>query len=932
MPEVKRSYTWAQLARAFGDVALGSGIVTTTEAWKNPHVRACVMANAKAIAALPMTVYKGTERQKNHWLLELMRRPNPMLRLSEYALKVQTVAIRELFGECFWVLERGGSKDPKGNKGPVKAIWVYHPHAVQEVIARQTGELVAWEFTFEHEKFRLDPLEVIHFAHYDPMKHNPKRPSRGTSPLSSALLAVSSDQAATRYNLDFFTRGTTPGTVFITDGELPESDADRFIDKMRARLSGKGHEPIVLSGGEGNAAKWTIVNTGQTARDAEFKEGRGLNRADIGEVFGVPPVVLGNQDAKYDNADAQLLVWWDMTLSGIMADVTSAINLGILNKEPETLCYLDTANVEVLQKRKRERFTAAQALHGSGIPWKTLNETMDLGLPRFPGDDLALVPFTLTPVESLSEPEAEIEDEEEDPEPPANDEEPITVTEPEEEGDRSIRLQPKFFPSDPIRVTKEPLLQMQVRIIPTSRADSDDPIRAILRIILDGNEELKKIARRAHQQAIETGAKQIQDTVKVESILSIDNPRVRKFLAERGNLIVSVNQTTADKLLSSLRDMMDAGATPEDIGEQIRDLYNLRDRQARVIARTEVGSGLSGGRFMQMEEEGIERHEWLCVAGDTRLTGPGVTHLARRWYDGRWVTLRTRNGRVVTVTANHKILTRRGWICAESVVNGDDLVSYEPSIEASAGIVPDVENVPSAVEKIFSAAHEVGAAAGMVSRVVNLDCDGRKSDVDVVNVDGELRDHLQPTRSQSANDELLKLSDIRLTDLLPDGGMRGAPFAGELSRGHAAPVGFGYDECVGVDVVTRACHAYDYTTSTGWMVGNGLVIHNSSRDGRTRESHAAIDGEIVTIGEQFSNGLEYPQDPMGDASETINCRCLTLPTLDERATRLNKDEHWKRAVKNVRPIETALTARLQRYLFNQRTQVLKALADAGIAK
>lgn len=44
-------------------------------------------------------------------------------------------------------------------------------------------------------------------------------------------------------------------------------------------------------------------------------------------------------------------------------------------------------------------------------------------------------------------------------------------------------------------------------------------------------------------------------------------------------------------------------------------------------------------------------------------------------------------------------------------------------------------------------------------------------------------------------------------------------------------------------------------------------------DGRTRDSHIDIDGEEVEIGENFSNGLEYPGDPGGDPAEVYNCRC-----------------------------------------------------------
>jgi len=47
----------------------------------------------------------------------------------------------------------------------------------------------------------------------------------------------------------------------------------------------------------------------------------------------------------------------------------------------------------------------------------------------------------------------------------------------------------------------------------------------------------------------------------------------------------------------------------------------------------------------------------------------------------------------------------------------------------------------------------------------------------------------------------------------------------------------------------------------------------ATMDGRTREEHYAMDGEIVKIGRSFSNGLQYPQEP--------NCRCVIGPAFEK---------------------------------------------------
>ena len=51
-------------------------------------------------------------------------------------------------------------------------------------------------------------------------------------------------------------------------------------------------------------------------------------------------------------------------------------------------------------------------------------------------------------------------------------------------------------------------------------------------------------------------------------------------------------------------------------------------------------------------------------------------------------------------------------------------------------------------------------------------------------------------------------------------------------------------------------------------------------DGRTRHSHAILDGEQVDNDKKFSNGCMFPGDPNGPPWEVYNCRCTLIAAVD----------------------------------------------------
>lgn len=92
----------------------------------------------------------------------------------------------------------------------------------------------------------------------------------------------------------------------------------------------------------------------------------------------------------------------------------------------------------------------------------------------------------------------------------------------------------------------------------------------------------------------------------------------------------------------------------------------------------------------------------------------------------------------------------------------------------------------------------------------------------------------------------------------------------------------------------------------------GIVMQKqwiAANDSRVRASHAAQDGEVVPVKEEFSNGLMFPADPDGDPREVYNCRCTMVAEVDvEETAKSNPDtvsitglasmdfEEWENAI------------------------------------
>lgn len=120
---------------------------------------------------------------------------------------------------------------------------------------------------------------------------------------------------------------------------------------------------------------------------------------------------------------------------------------------------------------------------------------------------------------------------------------------------------------------------------------------------------------------------------------------------------------------------------------------------------------------------------------------------------------------------------------------------------------------------------------------------------------------------------------------------------------------------------------------------------DAALDGRTRDSHRHVDGEIRELEEKFSNGLMFPGDPSGSAAEVVNCRCTSdtrarwaldeeeLNTLKERAEYFGLDktdsfEEYKQKYLNLPANADIMSAKILKQPIESSEEHYKKLLDS----
>lgn len=146
-----------------------------------------------------------------------------------------------------------------------------------------------------------------------------------------------------------------------------------------------------------------------------------------------------------------------------------------------------------------------------------------------------------------------------------------------------------------------------------------------------------------------------------------------------------------------------------------------------------------------------------CVLGDTPVLTGSLIAATRALYYGNVVTIRTADGSFLRVTQNHPVATLRGWVKAEHLIQGDEVLSYSSGIPATqlSPNLPHFDQSPTTAEQVFETLRTSTGVATARVKPTAMDFHGEGAlytgDIEVVWPDGVLPFDLDSFGAQNVN-------------------------------------------------------------------------------------------------------------------------------------------------------------------------------------
>jgi len=825
----------------------------------HPVVHACIRVVADIVASVPLVVLKEkgnyeSRVPEDNPLQKLLDYPGPRFTARQFRAKFAVDYLG--YGNSFFVMER-----PSENRPPV-ALRPVNAESMQQVWIDTEGDPRRYDYAnWAGIIVNVLTEDMLHFRDLEmgrPFEADVFGYPRGATAIGSIL----ADNEATSYVRQVVTNDGTPTFAVIMSDEATTEDAVAMQDRYTARVVDRGKRGVPAFFG----AVKDIKPLGFTLSDLEFPDLRRVSREDICAAFGVDPRMIGIGSAssdgglsgiQYAEARARLV---QHTIEPLFSAFEDELNHWLAPEFGDVWVTYDHDILRDLVENDTETSTRVRAEFDAGLrTWEESRRAIKLSPLPEPTDSLLkvmgrdLIPAAVAVIDPST-----ILDQ-----PPATDNEPMNQeapSKPESEGE--------VEEDEEEEGESEELEEEEADEEESDEDEEEDESRAeeVTNFPEDGND--KKVTLRNSQYAL--------FPVGEAEDLQENFPEI---WSKGGNV-------KGNEQFRKLAPIAKRGGVPD--GEAEENAIRLREAWiARHRGDFQLAGVVAQIKWLAVGDRGLDHMRKVIREAKDALKDRSEPDDAMMRKRGIWERANAeldRTEQTYKATAEALFRAERPKV-TKSISTAPSFAEARARVRAAytpGGALEENwrESFTPLVSKsyAFGATEVAGVGADLAADTVEAGLTGRS----VQSVREAIRKRTQRL-SQLIGDTTAK-EVLAVIEASERGGLTVTETARLVSRA-----------VYGEEKVTSRSTAIARTESAGalsqgsWDQAQEMGDLYQSKewlafsDAETRESHTACMAQgRIRIDTPFTNGLMYPLDPSGSASEVINCRCV-LAYSDEPA-------------------------------------------------
>lgn len=251
---------------------------------RHPIVQACARIVTDVLASVPLEIYRKSKTGSADVQIgtpPVLLLEHPRVGMTALQLRALTALHLQLFGNAFWMLERG-----RGPSGAPTSIRLVHPEMIQYVFLDAIShEIVKYDWRdrlgVTHSTLATDVCHFKDLSGGDWLFGYPRA--------AAALLDITGDSEASQYVRQIVTNQGLPSAVVLVKGDITRAELNAAEERWQEKMVRRGNRgrTAFMAGVE------KVVQMAFNMRDLEFTALRMVAREDICAAFQVDPRMVG---------------------------------------------------------------------------------------------------------------------------------------------------------------------------------------------------------------------------------------------------------------------------------------------------------------------------------------------------------------------------------------------------------------------------------------------------------------------------------------------------------------------------------------------------------------------------------------------------------------------------------------------------------------